>query len=114
MANGYKCPICGCTEHYSIPAVGREEISRSLVKYEFDIYGDAYIRKAEVSFDANIRLCKNCGHMDLFNEGMLEEIKKDEQELSKLVSSKEEELHSLEVRGEQIKQELEKVFKEIN
>ena len=112
MAIEYKCPICGCTEYYSIPTQGSvserslgtgfsdnpytKEITypRCLVEYELELSGDAWLTSSNFEFNATVRLCKKCGHIDLFNESMLEQIKRDEEEFSKQITIKEQEIKS--------------------
>ena len=120
----YKCPICGCTEYYEIPGLGKEKRERKgtgytdnpyrteiieprcLVEYEAEISGDASYYRHVMNVNANVRLCKACGHMDLFNEGMLREIKQTEDELNGKIKDKEQELLNLQNEQKQIEKEL--------
>ena len=96
MSKSFKCPICGCTEHYEIGSVGSKleqwlgsgysddprriivTEQRALLDHEFSISGDA---SGSCSLNANFEayLCKKCGHVQLFAEDMLRAIKFDEE-----------------------------------
>ena len=127
MPKIYKCPICGCTEYYEIPGVGQESRittggpysdnphkttiiqPRCLIQYEIDIWGDARISKNVFSFNANVCLCKNCGHMDLFNENMLKSIKAAEEEFSEQIKAKENEIKELNLKEKELLKELDDI-----
>ena len=68
----YKCPICGCEEFYEIRGISQPN-EVGLFQYELEIYGDAYIRKNELNPSFSTRVCKECGHVDLYkNPGSLQ------------------------------------------
>ena len=108
MPKLYKCPICGCTEYYEIDSISRQSIRnfgnnhqnerktspRSLIEYQLSLE-DAYIREETFNFNAAVCLCKKCGHIDLFNEHLLSDIKKEEAELNISIKEKKKELSLL-------------------
>lgn len=95
----YRCPICGCEEYYTIDGV-REPGHNSLIEYDLYIIGDAQVKSNTFSTSFSTRVCKSCGHIDLFKdpshlerqvdehkkmiEGANQEIKSIEEEIEKL------------------------------
>lgn len=82
----FKCPICGCMEHFPIKFIGeikKEWIQnrncpgewkitkeRALFNEDFCIPDGSH--SLESSFE--VYICKECGHADMFNEHMAKEI----------------------------------------
>ena len=60
----------------------------------------------KLDFNAGVRLCKNCGHIDLFNSSMLESIESNKAYYSNKLKEKEDELAKLEKRKPEIDIEL--------
>lgn len=122
MPKIYKCPICGCTEYYEIPAIGKDtedsfkrEIihPRCFIEYEIEISGDASLRINTMNVNANICLCKKCGHMDLFNEGMLLAIQQSEARIQNDIKAKEQGLINLKQEQKDIEIELKRINEEL-
>lgn len=61
----YKCPICGCEEFYIIDGVSSPN-ENGLIQYKIEIWGDAYLRENVLNCNFETRVCKECGHVDLF------------------------------------------------
>lgn len=116
MPKQYKCPICGSTEYYNIPGHEPSQITR-VTKNNYE---DGYIvgqttktviiehrnlfnigarsnERVDVSFivNAEICLCKNCGHLDFFNEEMLLDIKTNEKSFRDLLNQKQKDMNDL-------------------
>ena len=142
MAIEYKCPICGCTEHYELIGSGtpheehhveskynkegKVEIHNSrlespksllLTKIKLSSYSEASIAEFFVNLNASVYICKKCGHIDLFNPLLVENIKKEEKELQVEIAAKEKQLIELEQADKASREELDKIvekLKELN
>ena len=131
MSKSFKCPICGCTEHYEIGSVGSKleqwlgsgysddprriivTEQRALLDHEFSISGDA---SGSCSLNANFEayLCKKCGHVQLFAEDMLRAIKFDEERLSSEIAAKQKEVKELNDKAASLDSEKAKIEKRLN
>lgn len=95
MVKEFKCPICGCTEHFVIDGFKRNvaegygnqttyKVKIALINYTEESYGEG---GTSINFDVNggIYLCKNCGHVDFFSEGLLETIQKHSKQIQEKI-----------------------------
>ena len=73
MPKKFKCPICGCTEHYNIDSIGSK--SFSLISYSNDLHGDVY-GGIDISGNFETYICKECGHVQMFSEKLLKQLEK--------------------------------------
>ena len=90
MPSKYKCPVCGCTEYYSMsgasnssncPHSGNKSDNNrnALINANIDLNSFEFldIRGFGVQLNAEVCLCANCGHIDLFNENLAKTFKAD-------------------------------------
>lgn len=121
----YKCPICGCTEHYQVPFVKElhgggdygysYSVSKTLMfnkhknnvveTYRGIICGECSDGKYTTTY-----LCKGCGHVDLFAEALLKKIKADDATYTEEVEKLSEEVSELTKKVEQLRKEEEKLL----
>ena len=120
----FKCPICGCTEHYPISLIEnptKETIGgpysdnpyrtiiktpRTLLSYEFSISGDASGLFA-LNGSAEVYLCAKCGHIELFGENMLARLNRDKQTYESKINELKDELDKLDKEVSSLKSESE-------
>lgn len=75
----FKCPICGCEEHYGIRSIATAERTdryehgkyvyeypTSLLVYNLKISGDASFDHCEIGANFETFICQKCGHVDMF------------------------------------------------
>ena len=81
----FKCPICGCNEHYLVGSVGSSKEERALLEYHLSTGTQTYV---EFSLKGSFKpyICKKCGHVELFAEEMLKSIQDDKLNFFKLVN----------------------------
>ena len=95
MIKIFKCPICGCEEHYEFPFIRtvlhEDNNLRSFIKHRIELgaYSDASISVNEFESNISAYLCKECDHVDFFAEGMLNDIQKDKERLKGLIDKQE-------------------------
>ena len=120
MPSKYKCPVCGCTEYYSLSGSStsthstfngthnENDGSKSLISADLDIYCAEHldIRSFGVSLNAEVCLCKNCGHIDLFNESRVRHFQSEKERLDNELRAKESELSNLKEEQKKIENEL--------
>lgn len=108
----FKCPICGCMEHYPMsfialpqrertgtgytndPYMTTVKIPRTILTYDFEISGDASGRFS-LEGAAEVYLCSECGHIEFFGESMLREINKEKEEFNTKIKELEKEIEEL-------------------
>ncbi len=118
----YKCPVCGCTEYYSLsgsassnndsPRDGQQNYSnKALINAFLDIYcaESLRIRSFDVSLNAQVCLCKNCGHIDLFNENLVSTFQSDKERFGEELRAKQAELENLNSEKKNTEEELAKI-----
>ena len=106
----FKCPICGCEEHYQLKALkfdyGKTFKQDSLLDVKL------IARELEGSINLNVEsnaeayLCKNCGHVELFAEDLLLKIKKEELDILNNNNEVNQKLEKLSIEKEQLTKEL--------
>ena len=98
----YKCPICGCEEFYLISAV-TEPGKGGLFEYEIELWGDAYLRKNTLSGSFETRVCKSCGHVDLYKNPR--DIQRRINEHEQKISNANQQVKAVEDRIEELKKQ---------
>lgn len=93
----YKCPICGCEEFFTVEAVSSKSNIAALFEYDLEISGDAWITRHSFSTYFSNRICKSCGHVDLF---------KDPESLRQMVEAYENSVKEIKLEIEQIEKEI--------
>ena len=75
MPKKFKCPICGCDEHFKINSISdsKRQNDFSLISYFNSLHGDVY---GSVDINGNFKtyVCKKCGNVQLFSEAMLSQL----------------------------------------
>ena len=120
MPSKYKCPVCGCTEYFPlVPSrVGSRSSSdskgngnpkeRSLIDSDLSIDCAEWlsIREFNIKLNAEVCMCKNCAHIDLFGEDLLKNVQNDNEIKRKEIEQKENELSVLKQRKAELEKEL--------
>ncbi len=92
----FKCPICGCKEHYLVSIAGYKKNDRvyennrwvekdgtpkSILFYEVNTWNLSQ-GTVDLSAGSNAEayLCKECGHIDLFSDTLLNYLKRTEED----------------------------------
>ena len=129
----FKCPICGCEDHYQINFVNQfketksesgptygssprfyEVVNRCIINYSLEThYLDGSVG-ISIGSCANAFLCKNCGYINLFAQNLLSNIKNDETKFKDELSELEKLLESEDITVKQQKEFKEEKEKKTN
>ena len=111
MGKEFKCPICGCSEHFEIGATGKDDFN--LITYKNELKGEVW-GELIINGNFNVYLCKKCGHVDLFNTEMVEEINKQNKVVDEKAESIINEINRINGKIKSIKEKTEPVLKRID
>lgn len=104
----FKCIICGCTKHYEVNVLDSKESQinnatfypRTLIQCSTRSYGDG-ATDIEFKNEPSAFVCSKCGHVELFAEDLVEEIKQDEIKLTSKIQSLKKEIKDIKLELEQ-------------
>ena len=121
MAETFKCPICGCTEHYQLRTIYDasdydENQPRALMTFVYKPDADNWSR---LSLNSHFcaYLCQKCGHVELFAKGMVDEINDQKNVLNKKIEETQLSIKELKAKKDTMKEEkaiLQKRSKELS